>query len=172
MKGRLGVLLVAAVAGIGLIAAVDAFRGDSSQESLTEETVVQPSAPGLSTPQPSAPGWPGRLDRMIPFGRAVGSSWESFWAFEPGSYALRGRFAFPREADVDIWFESVTGTTTIDLLGRGRPRHCGTNGGRYVCEAALDFTLTKPDVLRLLVRKLSPDAIVVQLQVGTEKNSE
>ena len=88
---------------------------------------------------------------------------------DPGSYALRARFNLPHDADVDIWFESVTGPVTIDMLGRGNLRDCRAKEGRDVCVTTLEFRQRKAEVLRLLARKLSLGPMVIRLRIAFEQ---
>ena len=88
---------------------------------------------------------------------------------DPGSYTLSARFNLPRDADVDIWFESVAGTGTIDLLGRGQPRECQAKEARDVCVATVDFRQDKAEVLRLLARKLSLGPMMIRLRIAFEQ---
>jgi hypothetical protein len=164
MRRPLGIAVVVLVGGIGLIAALDAFRG-SSEPSASQEITTETSEPTPSTTEPRTPDWPGQLRRTVRLGRSAGASWESFWAVGPGIYTLRARFNVPRNAAVDIWFESVTGSDTIDLLGRGRPRNCVIKSGRDVCRAGLDFVLGSAETLRLLARKTSEGPMVIRLSI-------
>jgi hypothetical protein len=100
--------------------------------------------------------------------RAVGASWEEFGVLDPGSYTLSARFNLARDADVDIWFESVTGTGTIDLLGRGKSRDCRAKEGRDVCVTTLEFRQRDAEVLRLLARKLSLGPMLIRLRIAFE----
>ena len=88
---------------------------------------------------------------------------------DPGSYALSARFNLPRDADVDIWFESVTGPGTIDLLGRRQLRDCQAKEGRDVCVTTLEFRQRGAEVLRLLARKLSLGPMVIRLRIAFEQ---
>jgi hypothetical protein len=170
VRKRLGLLLVVAVAGIALVAAVDALRGSS--ESVAPGSNAERHGPSLSTPEPRPPTWPAQLRRTIRIDRAVGASWEEFGALDPGSYALSARFNLPHDADVDVWFESATGADTIDLLGRGQSRDCRVRDGRDICTTAVDFSQSEAEVLRLLARKMSEGPMVMRLRIVFEQTSE
>jgi hypothetical protein len=170
VRKRLGLLLVVAVAGIALVAAVDALRG-SSESTVAPGSNAEPHGPSLSTPEPRAPTWPAQLRRTIRIDRAVGASWEEFGALDPGSYALSARFNLPHDADVDVWFESATGADTIDLLGRGQSRDCRVRDGRDICTTAVDFSQSEAEILRLLARKMSEGPMVMRLRIVFEQTS-
>ena len=172
MRRRLGILLVVAVVGIALVAAVDAFRGSPEQSTATQGGDARARGPILSTPQPRPAKWPAELRRTIRIDRAVGASWEEFGALDPGSYALTARLHLPHQADVDVWFESATGADTIDLLGRGQPRHCRVKEGRDTCTTAVDFSLSESEVWKLLARKMSAGPMVMRLRLVFEQTSE
>jgi hypothetical protein len=171
VRKRLGLLLVVAVAGIALVAAVDALRG-SSESTVAPGSNAEPHGPSLATPEPRPPTWPAQLRRTLRIAEPVGASWEEIGALDPGSYALSARFNLPHDADVDVWFESVTGSDTIDLLGRGQPRDCRVEEGRDICTTALDFSQSEAEVLRLLARKMSKGSMVVRLRIVFEQTSE
>ena len=114
------------------VAAIDAFRGSSPEQSIAQESGTEPHESSVSTPEPRTPKWPELLRRTIRLDRAVRASWEEFGLLDPGTYGLSARFNLPRDADVDIWFESVTGSGTIDLVGRGHHRDCRAKNGRDV----------------------------------------
>jgi hypothetical protein len=139
VRGVLGIVLFVVIGTIGLIAALDAFRS-SPGPATAPGTTTEIRETTTSTLKP-APTWPGTLRRTVRLGRAPGTSWDSFWTLEPGAYELRARFDVPDDADLDIWFESTTGSDTVDLLGRTRPRDCVMKHGRDICRAALDFSL-------------------------------
>ncbi len=169
MPRRLTILLAAALIGIAVVAAVDALRGSSSEQPVAQGSGTKPPEPTVSTPEPSAPKWPKVLRRTIRLDRVVGTSWEELGVLDPGSYALSARFNLPREADVDIWFESVTGPDTIDLLGRGQRRDCQAKEGRDVCIVRVDVRQGEAEVLRLLARKLSLGRMVIRLRIAFEQ---
>jgi hypothetical protein len=168
---RLTILLAAALIGIAVVASVDALRGSSSEQPVAQGSGTKPPELTVSTPEPSVPKWPKVLRRTIRLDRAVGTSWEQFGVLDPGSYALSARFNLPRDADVDIWFESVTGPDTIDLLGRGQPRDCQAKEGRDVCVTTLEFRQRDAEVLRLLARKLSLGPMVIRLRIAFEQSA-
>jgi hypothetical protein len=169
VRRPLTILLAAALIGIVVVAAVDALRGSPSKQSIAQGTGTEPREPSVSTPEPRRPKWPELLRRTIRLDRAVGTSWEEFGVLDPGSYALSARFNLPHDADVDIWFESVTGPGTIDLLGRGQPRDCQPKKDRDVCVTTLEFRQREAEVLRLLARKLSLGPMLIRLRIAFEQ---
>jgi hypothetical protein len=170
VRRPLTALLAAVLIGIAAVAAVDAFRDSSSEQSTAQGSGTEPPEPTVSTPGLSAPKWPELLQRTIRLDRAVGTSWEEFGLLDPGSYTLTARFNLPRDADVDIWFESVAGTNTIDLLGRGKPRDCRTKEDRDVCVTTLELRQRDAEVLRLLARKLSLGPMLIRLRIAFEQS--
>jgi hypothetical protein len=169
VRRPLTILITATLIGIAVVAAVDALRGSSSEKPAAQGSGTEPPEPTVSTPEPSAPKWPDLLRRTIRLDRAVGASWVEFGLLDPGSYTLSARFNLPHDADVDIWFESVTGSSTIDLLGRGHPRDCRAKEARDVCVTTLEFRQRDAEVLRLLARKLSLGPMVIRLRIAFEK---
>jgi hypothetical protein len=169
VRRRLTILLAAALIGIAVVAAVDALRGSSSEQPVAQGSGTEPPEPTVSAPEPSAPKWPEVLRRTIRLDRAVGASWEEFGVLEPGSYALTAGIDVPHDADVDVWFESVTGPGTIDVLGRGQPRDCQPKKDRDVCVTTLEFQQRDAEVLRLLARKLSLGPMVLRLRIAFEQ---
>jgi hypothetical protein len=165
VRGPLTILLAAVLTGIAVVAAVDAFRDPSSEQSIAQGSGTEPREPS-SAPEPRTPKWPELFRRTIRLDRAVGASWEEFGVLDPGSYALNARFNLPHDADVDVWFESVTGPGTIDLLGRGHLRDCRATKGRDVCVTTLEFRQRDAEVLRLLARKLSLGPMLIRIRVS------
>jgi hypothetical protein len=72
---------------------------------------------------------------------------------------------------VDIWFEDVTGSTIIDLLGRGQSGDCRVKESHDVCVATVDFKQSRPEVLRLLARKLSLGEMRIVLRIDFQRIS-
>jgi hypothetical protein len=169
VRRPLTILLAAALIGVAVVAAVDAFHGSSPEQSIAPESGTEPREPSVSIPEPRTPKWPELLRRTIRLDRAVGAAWEEFGVLDPGTYALSARFDLPHDADVDVWFESVTGPGTIDLLGRGHPRDCRAKEGRDVCVTTLEFRQRDAEVLRLLARKLSLGPMVIRLRIAFEQ---
>jgi hypothetical protein len=152
-----------------VFAALDAFRSAPSEQSVGQGTETEPRTPTVSTTEPSAPKWPELLRRTIRLDRAVGAAWEDFGVLDPGSHALTARIDLPHGADVDVWFESVTGNDTIDLLGRGQPRDCQPKEGRDVCVATVEVRQREAEVLKLLARKLSLGPMLIRLRIAFEQ---
>jgi hypothetical protein len=171
VRSRLTILLAAALIGIAVVAAVDALRDSSPKQPIAHGSGTEPSESTLSTSEPSTPKWQQVLRRTIRLDRAVGTSWEEVGLLDPGTYALSARFNVPHDANVDIWFEDVTGSTIIDLLGRGQPRDCRANAGRDVCVATVDFKVSEAEVLRLLARKLSLGEMRLVLRIDFQRIS-
>ena len=171
MRRRLTILVAAALIGIAVVAAVDALRDSSSEQPVAHGSGTEPSEPTLSTLEPSTPKWPQVLRRTIRLDRAVGTSWEEVGLLDPGAYSLSARFKLPHNANVDIWFEDVTGSTIIDMLGRGQRRECRAKEGHDVCLTTVDFKLSQPEVLRLLARKLSLGEMRIVLRIDFQQSS-
>ena len=171
MRRRLTILLAAALIGIAVVAAVDALRDSSSEQPIAQGSGTEPSEQSLSTAEPSTPRWPQVFRKTIRLDRAVGTSWEEVGLLDPGTYALSARFKVPHDANVDIWFEDVTGSTIIDLLGRGQSRDCRAKEGHDVIVATVDFKQSQPDVLRLLARKLSLGEMRIVLRTNFQRIS-
>jgi hypothetical protein len=163
------ILLAAALIGIVVVAAVDALRDSPSKESNAQGSGTEPREQTVSAPEPGTPNWPDLVRRTIRLDRAVGASWDEFGALDPGRYALSARFNLPQDADVDIWFESFTGSSTIDLLGRGHPRDCRVKEDRDVCVTTIEFRQREAEVLRLLARKMSLGPMVIRLRIAFEQ---
>jgi hypothetical protein len=96
----------------------------------------------------------------------MGATWEEIGMLEPASYTLSARIDRPPSADVDVWLESATSPSTIDLLGReSRPR-CRRNRGREICVTNVDFYQPELEGWRPIARKISREAAVIRMRLG------
>jgi hypothetical protein len=172
MRRLLTVAVVAAVAGITAVALFDVLRGESPSGQHKGQS--EPSETTLSQAQtfpPSLPSWQGVHLRTVRLSRAVGATWEEVRALDSGSYALTARIGLPHGADVDVWFESATGASTIDLLGRGHLRDCRELKDRDVCLTRIDVLQDEAEGWRLIARKVFRGPVVMRLRIVFEKTA-
>jgi hypothetical protein len=171
MRRLLTVAVVAAIIGVAGAATIDILRRSSSSSDKEQSASRDATVSQTQTFPPPLPSWQGTHRWTVRLSRVVGATWEEVRALDPASYALTVRVELPHEAEVEVWFESATGASTIDVLGRGHPRDCRELKGRDVCLTRIDVDQGEAEGWKLVARKMFRGSAVMHLRVVFSKTA-